>query len=74
MPNKVTNETIMTEIKYIRRDIDALIKRMDASTKRTEKLEINQAQMKQTQSGWNYGLAILNVMVGALAAFFGVKR
>ena len=71
---KVTNLDIYTEIKYLRRDIDDANKRMEKNAARIGKVEDEQIRIKQTQSIWNYGLAVLSVAVSGIASFFGVRR
>lgn len=72
---------ISNEITHIKKGIGR-IENTQRDFKKDQKELLNKVEenekeiirVKERQSLWNYGLAIFNVTVGALATFLGIKR
>jgi len=67
--NKITLAVINTKLEYISRDISSIKAVQGGFLKRLERSEKSITRLKERQSLWNYGLAILGAIAGALGLF-----
>lgn len=82
---RVTIAIVNTKVEYIVKTMDE-IKRDSEQTRRESKefrervykrVNTNEneiTKVKERQSIWNYGLTALNVIIGGIAAFLGVRK
>lgn len=59
------------EFTYFRKEIGEILAKHDEAIDTNEKSVI---KISERQSVWNYGLMILNVVIGAVASYFGLRR
>ena len=67
--NKITLAVINTKLQYVARDIKSIKNTQGNFLKRLEYNEKSITTLKERQSLWNYALAVLGAIAGALSIF-----